>query len=50
MARPHGGIEALFLHRCYDCGNYDRVHEKCGVNSAQIYVAEAENPEDGGVG
>ena len=34
------------LRRCYDCGNYDRVHEKCGVNSAQIYVAEAENPKE----
>ena len=34
------------LRRCYDCGNYDRTHEKCGVNSAQIYVADAENPKE----
>ncbi len=34
------------LRRCYDCGNYDRTHEKCGVTSAQIYVAEAENPKE----
>jgi ParB family chromosome partitioning protein len=34
------------LRRCYDCGNYDRTQEKCGVNSAQIYVADAENPKE----
>ena len=34
------------LRRCYDCGNYDRVQEKCGVNQAQIFVAEAENPKE----
>ena len=27
-------------------GNYDRTFEKCGVNSANIYVAEAENPKE----
>jgi len=34
------------LRRCYDCGNYDRVQEKCGINQAQIFVAEAENPKE----
>lgn len=34
------------LRRCYDCGNYDRTFEKCGVNSASIFVAEAENPKE----
>ena len=34
------------LRRCYDCGNYDRSFEKCGVNSATIYVAEAESPKE----
>ena len=34
------------LRRCYDCGNYDRTQEKCGVNQAQIFVAEAENPKE----
>lgn len=34
------------LRRCYDCGNYDRSGERCGVNNAQIYVAEAENPKE----
>jgi ParB family chromosome partitioning protein len=34
------------LRRCYDCGNYDRAAEKCGVNNASIYVGEAENPKE----
>jgi len=34
------------LRRCYDCGNYDRGQEKCGINQAQIFVAEAENPKE----
>ncbi len=34
------------LRRCYDCGNYDRAKERCGVNSAQVYVSEAENPKE----
>jgi ParB/RepB/Spo0J family partition protein len=34
------------LRRCYDCGNYDRAFEKCSISSAQIYIAEAENPKE----
>jgi ParB/RepB/Spo0J family partition protein len=34
------------LRRCYDCGNYDRTAEKCGVNNAAIYVGEAESPKE----
>jgi len=34
------------LRRCYDCGNYDRMSEKCGISQAQVYVAEAENPKE----
>ena len=34
------------LRRCYDCGNYDRGQEKCGITQAQIFVAEAENPKE----
>lgn len=34
------------LRRCYDCGNYDRSGERCGVNGAQVYVGEAENPKE----
>jgi ParB-like partition proteins len=34
------------LRRCYDCGNYDRAYEKCGITGAQIVIAEAENPKD----
>ena len=34
------------LRRCYDCGNYDRLQEKCAVTGAQVYVAEAETPKE----
>jgi ParB/RepB/Spo0J family partition protein len=34
------------LRRCYDCGNYDRNFEKCGITGAKIFVAEAENPKE----
>lgn len=34
------------LRRCYDCGNYDRAFEKCGVTGAKVFIAEAENPKD----
>ncbi len=34
------------LRRCYDCGNYDRPFEKCGVTGTRITVSEAENPKD----
>jgi len=34
------------LRRCYDCGNYDRALERCAVTSAQVFVAEAENPKE----
>jgi ParB family chromosome partitioning protein len=34
------------LRRCYDCGNYDRTFEKCGVTGTKVYVAEAENPKE----
>jgi ParB family transcriptional regulator, chromosome partitioning protein len=34
------------LRRCYDCGNYDRAFEKCGVTGTKIYIAEAEDPKD----
>jgi hypothetical protein len=34
------------LRRCYDCANYDRTMEKCGVTGAQVFVNEAENPKE----
>lgn len=34
------------LRRCYDCGNYDRTYEKCGVLGTKIFVAEAETPRE----
>jgi ParB-like chromosome segregation protein Spo0J len=34
------------LRRCYDCNNYDRTNEKCGITGAQIFINEAENPKE----
>lgn len=34
------------LRRCYDCGNYDRAFEKCGVTGAKVYIADAEAPKE----
>ncbi|MBC8139460.1 MAG: ParB/RepB/Spo0J family partition protein [Fibrella sp.] len=34
------------LRRCYDCGNYDRAYEKCGITGTKVFIAEAENPKD----
>ncbi|WP_395140317.1 ParB/RepB/Spo0J family partition protein [Armatimonas sp.] len=34
------------LRRCYDCGNYDRNFEKCGVTGGKIFIAEAESPKE----
>lgn len=34
------------LRRCYDCGNYDRAFEKCGVTGTKIYIADAEAPKE----
>ena len=34
------------LRRCYDCGNYDRAFEKCGVTGAKVFINEAETPKD----
>ncbi len=34
------------LRRCYDCANYDRAFEKCGINGAQVFINEAENPKE----
>jgi ParB family chromosome partitioning protein len=34
------------LRRCYDCGNYDRHGERCGVTQAKIMIADAENPKE----
>lgn len=34
------------LRRCYDCGNYDRAFEKCGVTGAKIFIGDAEAPKE----
>ncbi len=34
------------LRRCYDCGNYDRAFEQCGIDKAAVYVNDAVNPKE----
>ena len=34
------------LRRCYDCGNYNRTQEKCGVNSARFMSPKPRIPKN----
>lgn len=34
------------LRRCLDCGNYDKVYQKCGISDAYVYMSDADSPDD----
>ena len=34
------------LRRCLDCGNYDKMYEKCCKTEQYVYMSEAEDPND----
>ncbi len=34
------------LRRCLDCGNYDKMYEKCCISEEYVYMSEAEDPND----
>lgn len=34
------------LRRCLDCGNYDRIYERCAITRAQVFFADAETPKE----
>ena len=34
------------LRRCLDCGNYDKVYQKCGISESYVYMSEADTPDD----
>ena len=34
------------LRRCYDCGNYERPFERCGVDKAPVYISDAIQPKE----
>lgn len=34
------------LRRCLDCGNYDKVYQKCGMSESYVYMSEADAPDD----
>lgn len=35
------------LRRCLDCGNYDKMYEKCCLSQKYVYMSDAEDPSDG---
>ncbi len=34
------------LRRCYDCGNYDKMYQRCSVTAQYVYMSEAESPDE----
>ncbi len=34
------------LRRCYDCGNYDSVYQRCSNSGQYVYMSDAESPDE----
>jgi ParB family chromosome partitioning protein len=34
------------LRRCLDCGNYNKVYQKCGISESYVYMSDADSPDD----
>ncbi|MBN1593988.1 MAG: ParB/RepB/Spo0J family partition protein [Candidatus Coatesbacteria bacterium] len=34
------------LRRCLDCGNYDKMYQKCGISESYVYMSEADAPDE----
>ena len=34
------------LRRCLDCGNYDNTYQRCGKAMKNVYMSEAESPDE----
>jgi len=34
------------LRRCLDCGNYDKMYERCSIAQQYVYMSEAEDPNE----
>ena len=34
------------LRRCLDCGNYDKIYQKCGISESYVYMSDADSPND----
>lgn len=41
------GVCWSVLRRCHDCGNYDKVYQRCAITQEFIYASEAESPKEG---
>ena len=37
---------STLLRRCLDCGNYDKMYERCSVSQQYVYMSDAEDPND----
>ena len=37
---------STLLRRCLDCGNYDKMYERCAISQQYVYMSEAEDPND----
>ncbi|MBI2844544.1 MAG: ParB/RepB/Spo0J family partition protein [Armatimonadetes bacterium] len=40
------GVCWTVLRRCYDCGYYDQMYQRCGVTADYVYMSEAESPDE----
>lgn len=34
------------LRRCLDCGNYDKMYERCSISQQYVYMSDAEDPNE----
>ncbi|MCX6375358.1 MAG: ParB/RepB/Spo0J family partition protein [Armatimonadetes bacterium] len=37
---------ATVLRRCLDCGNYDKMYERCSISQQYVYMSEAESADE----
>lgn len=34
------------LRRCWDCGNYDKMYQRCSISGEYVYASDAESPKE----
>lgn len=39
-------ICCTILRRCLDCGNYDKMYQRCSITQDYVYMNEAESPKE----
>lgn len=40
------GVCWSVLRRCFDCGKYDQMYQRCSVSEQYVYLSDAENPKE----